>query len=66
MNDLHQAKVLQYTTTSTAKCMRKNAEKQLKLCNEDSKRKEQTNRSLLSEEDAHRAKIRKIKEMCDN
>ena len=65
-NDLHQAKVLQFTTTSIDKCMRKNAEKQLKLCKEDAKRKEQTIRSLLSQEDAHRAKIRKIKEMCDN
>ena len=65
-NDLHQAKVLQFTTTSIDKCMRKNAEKQLKLCKEDAKRKEQTIQSLLSQEDAHRAKIRKIKEMCDN
>ena len=65
-NDLHQAKFLQFTTTSTDKCMRKNAEKELKLCKEDAKRKEQTIRSLLSQEDAHRAKIRKIKEMCDN
>ena len=64
-NDLHQAKVLQFTTTSIDKCMRKNTEKQLKLCKEDAKRKEQTNRSLLSQEDAHQAKIRKIKEMCD-
>ena len=46
--------------------MRKNVEKKLKLCKEDAKRKEQTIRSLLSQEDAHRAKIRKIKEMCDN
>lgn len=45
MNDLHQAKVLQYTTTSIDKCMRKNAEKQLKLCKEYAKRKEQTIRS---------------------
>ena len=65
-SDLHQAKVLQFTTTSIDKCMSKNADKQLKLCKEDAKRKEQTIRSLLSQEDAHRAKIRKIKEMCDN
>ena len=65
-NDLHQAKVLQFTTTSIDKCMRKDAEKQLKLCKEDAKRKEQTIRSLLSQEDAHKAKIRKIKEMCVN
>ena len=40
--DLHQAKVLQFTTTSIDKCMRKNEEEQLKLCKEDAKRKEQT------------------------
>uniref|UniRef100_A0ACD6A1F3 Uncharacterized protein n=1 Tax=Avena sativa TaxID=4498 RepID=A0ACD6A1F3_AVESA len=64
--DLHQAKVLQFTTTSIDKCMRKDAEKQLKLCKEHAKRKELTIRPLLSQEDAHRAKIRKIKEMCVN
>ena len=46
--ELHQAKVLQFTTTGIDKCMRINAEKQLKLYKEDAKSTAQTIQSLLS------------------